>query len=179
MEGSAAVEIWKRSVERNQLVYSSYIGDGDSSSFKNLRSNPYDCQESFRKEECLGHEHKRLKEHLKKKSNTFPKLSTTKVERVGQVFALVVVLNRGKSPNETQSSLWNLLEHLIKNHNHCPFVNDSWCCYQKRQPEQTESPSLSLPSFRPPFFVPAPPTSDCANIYTYNLSALFLRQSCF
>ena len=156
MEGSAAVEIWKRSVEQNQLVYSTYIGDGDSSSFKNLlRSNPYDGQESVRKEECLGHVQKRLKKHLKKKSNTFSKLSPTKVERVGQLFALVVVQNRGKSPTEIQSSLWNLLEHLVENHSHCPFANDSWCYYQKRLAEQAEDPSLSLPPFRQPYLSPS------------------------
>ena len=156
MEGSAAVEIWKRSVERNQLVYSTYIGDGDSSSFKNLlRSNPYDGQESIRKEECLGHVQKRLKKNLKKKSNTYSKMSPTKVERVGQLFALVVVQNRGRSPTEIQSSLWNLLEHLIENHGNCPFSNDSWCYYQKRLAEQGEDHSLSPPPSRQPYLTPS------------------------
>ena len=41
MEGAIAVDLWKRSVQRNQLVYSTYIGDGDSSSFKRvIESNP-------------------------------------------------------------------------------------------------------------------------------------------
>ena len=115
MEGSAAVVIWKRSVDRNQLVYSTYIGDGDSSSFKNLlSSDPYQGKELVRKEECLGHVQKRLKKHLKKKSHAFPKLSPAKVERVDQLFALVVVQNRGKSPTDIQAALLNLLEHLVK-----------------------------------------------------------------
>ena len=52
MEGSAACDIWKRSIEKNSLVYSTYVGDGDSSSFKNLlKSDPYNGIELVRKEE--------------------------------------------------------------------------------------------------------------------------------
>ena len=41
MESSAALEIWNRSVSKNKLVYSTYIGDGDSSSYKKVvESNP-------------------------------------------------------------------------------------------------------------------------------------------
>ena len=41
MEGSAAEEILKKSVIKNQLVYSPYVGDGDTSSIKNLfKSDP-------------------------------------------------------------------------------------------------------------------------------------------
>ena len=55
MEGSAAVVIWKWSVDRNQLVYSTYIGDGDSSSFKNLlSSDPYQGKELVRKKSASG-----------------------------------------------------------------------------------------------------------------------------
>ena len=36
MESSAAVEIWKRSIPSHNLVNGTYIGDGDSSSYKKL-----------------------------------------------------------------------------------------------------------------------------------------------
>ena len=121
MECSAAVEIWKRSVERNQLVYSTYVGDGDSSSFKNLvNSDPYQGLEVIWKEECLGHVQKRLKKHLKKKSSHFSKISAGKTERVGQLYALVIAQNRGRTPAEIHNALLNLLEHLIENHSTCP-----------------------------------------------------------
>ena len=55
MEGAGALELWKLSMEKNKLVYSTYIGDGDSSSFKNLlKADPYNGVEIVRKEECLG-----------------------------------------------------------------------------------------------------------------------------
>ena len=61
MESSAAIEIWGRSVDKHSLAYTTYVGDGDSSSFKRLeRNNPYKGMEVIRKEECLGHTQKRL-----------------------------------------------------------------------------------------------------------------------
>ena len=62
MESAGALEIWARCVTKNQLAYTTYIGDRDSSSYKRLsESNPYDSLEFVRKEECLGHTQKRLK----------------------------------------------------------------------------------------------------------------------
>ena len=149
MEGSAAIEIWKRSVDRNQLVYSTYVGDGDSSSLKNLcKSDPYEGVELVRKEECLGHVQKRLKKHLKKKSISFSKISAVKVERVGQLYALVVSQNRGKTPEQIQAALWNLLEHLVENHVNCPFSTDSWCYYQAALAENSNDPSFLIPPLR-------------------------------
>ena len=152
MEGSAAIEIWKRSVERNNLVYSTYVGDGDSTSFKNLlKSNPYQGIEPVRKEECLGHVQKRLKKNLRKKSKVFPKLSAGKVERVGQLYALVVAQNRGKTPAEIHHALWNLLEHLVEKHQNCPYSVESWCYFQKRRAENSEDPTISIPPLRQPY----------------------------
>ena len=152
MEGSAAVEIWKRSVEKNQLVYSTYVGDGDSSSFKNLlNSDPYQGIETVRKEECLGHVQKRLKKHLKKKSNSYSKLAAGKVERVGQLYALVVCQNRGKSPSVIQKALWNLLDHLIEKHEECPSSTESWCYIQKALAENAEDSTVTVPPLRQPY----------------------------
>ena len=152
MEGSAAVEIWKRSVDKNKLVYSTYVGDGDSSSFKNLlNSNPYQGIEAVRKEECLGHVQKRLKKHLKKKSSSYSKLAAGKVERVGQLYALVVCQNRGKSPSDIQKALWNLLDHLLEKHDNCPLSTDSWCYIQKALAENAEDSTVTIPSLRQPY----------------------------
>ena len=155
MEGSAAVEIWKRSVERHNLVYSTYVGDGDSSSFKNLlNSDPYGGVETIRNEECLGHVQKRLKKHLKKKSNSYCKLSVGKFERVGQLYALVVAQNRGKTPYEIQSALWNLLEHLVEKHENCPSSLESWCYYQQALAENAQGPGVIIPPLRQPYLLP-------------------------
>ena len=36
IESAGALEIWGRSLEKHQLAYTTYVGDGDSSSFKRL-----------------------------------------------------------------------------------------------------------------------------------------------
>ena len=71
MEPEAAERIWGRSLERNRLVYSVFIGDGDSKAFQHVTSlNPYPLVK-VRKEECLTHVAKRIKKKLKKiKRNT-------------------------------------------------------------------------------------------------------------
>ena len=152
MEGAIAIKLWKRSVSQNQLVYSTYIGDGDSSSFKKLIvSDPYEGQENVRKEECLGHVQKRLKKHLKKASSTSPAIAKSKVERVGQLYALVVVQNRGNSPEVIQLALNNLLDHLGEQHSNCPCKPDSWCYFARALAERDMDPSFPIPPLRKPY----------------------------
>ena len=75
------------------------IGDGDSSSYNNLvESNPYTGIASVRKEECLGHVQKRLKKRLRKDSKGFMGLPESKADRIAHMYALVIVQNRGQSP---------------------------------------------------------------------------------
>ena len=152
MEGEIAVKLWQRSLSQHQLVYSTYIGDGDSSSFKRVvASDPYNGQEQVRKEECLGHVQKRLKKHLKKGSSTSPAIAKSKVERIGQLYALVVVLNRGKSATEIQLTLHNLLDHLAEKHANCPSASTSWCYYGRALAERELKPEVSLPKLRQPY----------------------------
>ena len=152
MEGEIAVKLWQRSASQNQLVYATYIGDGDSSSFKRVvASDPYNGQEQVRKEECLGHVQKRLKKHLKKGSSTSHAIAKLKVERVGQLYALVVVQNRGKTPNEIQLALYKLLDHLAEKHANCPSTLKSWCYYGRARAERELNPEVTLPILRQPY----------------------------
>ena len=65
MDPEAAQRIWGRSLERNHLVYSVFVGEGDSKAFHYVASlNPYPLVK-VRKEECLMHVAKRLKKNLK------------------------------------------------------------------------------------------------------------------
>ena len=98
-------------------------------------SNPYDDIEFVRKEECLGHTQKRLKSHLRKatsKGITSKKLGPTKTQRVGHLYALVIVQNRGKTPVEMVRSD-GLLDHLTEKHEGGPFSTESWCYIRKNQ----------------------------------------------
>ena len=112
MESSAAIDIWNRSIEKHKLVYGTYIGDGDSSSFKNLlKSDPYKGEVIVRKEECLGHVQKRIKKRLMKKSKGVTQLPERKADRIAHLYALVVVQRRGQSAADIRDGLYILLKH--------------------------------------------------------------------
>ena len=65
MEAAGAVTIFKRSLEKNNLRYVSYIGDGDTSSYNEVHnSKPYGDFEIIKKE-CVGHVQKRLGTRLR------------------------------------------------------------------------------------------------------------------
>ena len=139
--------------------YTTYVGDGDSSSFKRLStSDPYNSIEIVRKEECLGHTQKRLKKKLKKASTNeliSGPLHASKVERVGHLYALVVVQNRGKTPLQIHNALYVLLDHLVEEHDNCPFAIDSWCYYRKHASLMAEDPTVLPIVRRDPYLSPS------------------------
>ena len=155
METSAALEIWNRSIAKHHLVYGTYIGDGDSSSFRNLtKSDPYNGEVIVRKEECLGHAQKRLKKHLLTKSSLCNGLPDSKAKRIAHLYALVVVQNRGKEAADIRDALNVLLEHTREQHNNCPAGESSWCYYQKQVARCIKDDSLPAPCTRSPYLAP-------------------------
>ena len=156
MESTAAIDVWKRSIETHNLAYGTYIGDGDSSSFKNLlQSDPYSGVFPIRKEECIGHVQKRLKKRLMKKVAGSQSLSQSKADRIAHLYALVVVQHRGKSASEIQDALQVLLSHTKEKHDHCPPGDNSWCYFQKRMSQYIIDGGPTPPSTRQPYLTPA------------------------
>ena len=155
METSAALEIWKRSIPKHKLVYGTYIGDGDSSSFRNLtKSDPYNGEVVVRKEECLGHAQKRVKKHLVKSSSLFKGLPDSKARRIAHLYALVVVQNRHKEAATIRNALNVLLEHTREEHHNCPTGESSWCYHQKQAAACTKDSSLPAPYTRSSYLTP-------------------------
>ena len=168
MEGSAAVYIWARSVQLHQLHYSTYIGDGDSSSFKNLlNSNPYKSAIEIREEECLGHVRTTLKSRLKKKTSGSKCLSEPKAVRIAHLYALVVVQNRGKSGEEIQNGLQTLLSHSEEHHETCPQGSSSWCYFQTKLALYAANSSLPQPIPRQPYLTESDITRTKATFETF------------
>ena len=65
MEIAGEVTIFKRSLDKNNLRYVSYIGDGDTSSYNEVNnSKPYGDFEIIKKE-CVGHVQKRSRTRLR------------------------------------------------------------------------------------------------------------------
>ena len=65
----------------------------------------------------------------KKVFATSPAVAMSKVERVGQLYPLVFVQNRVKSPHEIHFALYNMFDHLAEKHANCPSRLNSWCYY--------------------------------------------------
>ena len=67
MESHAAVSLWTRSVQSRNLMYTTYIGDGDSKGYSAvLEADPYGPNHPVQKEECIGHVQKRVGTGLRK-----------------------------------------------------------------------------------------------------------------
>ena len=79
MESEGAVEIFARSVEARNLIYKTYVGDGDSKVYSAVRySMPYGPLIYIVKEECKSHITKRMgtfQRHLLRQLN-WPKYIT-------------------------------------------------------------------------------------------------------
>ena len=85
MEGAGAVAIFKRSVEKNNLICSEYLGDGDTSSFKEVVDSKPGI-ELVVKLERVWHTQKRLGTRLpnllkSRKGTTNPFHSKNKLKR--------------------------------------------------------------------------------------------------
>ena len=132
MEPEAARIIWNRSIDKHQLCYSTFIGDGDSKSYQQVVTmDPYPLV-SIHKEECLAHVSKRLKKTLCKiKKNTKArkyiqlKLSEPKAEYISSNFSTVILQHRGKTPSQMANGLDILLSHVGGKHDTCPA--EDWC----------------------------------------------------
>ena len=138
MEPEAAERIWGRSLEKNRLVYSVFVGDGDSKAFKHVTTlDPYPLVK-VQKEECLTHVAKRLKKNLKKlkpntKTKTYiqHKLPEWKADYIAANYSTVILQNRGTTPDKLSRALRLLLDHAAGNHSGCPTGENTWCRWNK------------------------------------------------
>lgn len=155
MEAVAAVEIFSRSIGSRQLKYTTFVGDGDSSSFgrvKQAMDDKFGSDYIVAKEECVGHVQKRLGTALRKykKDMKGKKLSDGKtvggrgrltdkvIDKMQNYYGKAI---RGNKENleGMKSSIKAIQHHMIKGegtpqeqqHRYCPKSSDTWCKYQK------------------------------------------------
>ena len=107
------------------------------------------------KKNALGIHINASKKQLKKaatKALTSKPVTSSKVERIGHLYGLVIVQNRGRTPLDIQQALHTLQDHLIENHDACPFTTNSWCYFQKHSLAlSTENISIAPPQLRQPY----------------------------
>ena len=72
MEAVGALAMYQRSIEKHRLIYSEYLGDGDTSFKEIVDADPYKKYHTqVIKLECCGHVQKRLKTQLRNKVKEF------------------------------------------------------------------------------------------------------------
>ena len=148
MEAAGAVRIFKRSIEKHGLQYTSYLGDGDSASYKSVcQAEPYGADIKIDKLECVGHVQKRLGGRLRKLKQQYRgktlgdgkplggigRLTDQKIDLLQNYFGMAIRENCQKGLNIMQQTCWATLYHVSStdqapNHHLCPV--DSWCGFQ-------------------------------------------------
>lgn len=133
MEPAGAVRMFQRSMEKHQLRYTQYLGDGDSSSYKAvLDSQPNDCD--IEKLECVGHVQKRVGTRLRKlkkekKIGGAGKLTEAIIDTLQNYFGFAIRQNAGNLNamlQNTEATLYHIASTDAEpNHIMCPM--DSWC----------------------------------------------------
>ena len=147
MESAGAVATFSSSVEKHNLIYSSYLGDGDTSAFNDvLEANPnkdYGILPS--KLECTGHVQKRLGTRLRElrklhKNTNNPltgrgKLTDKVINSMQNYYGLAIRNNQGelyKMNKAIGAVLWHCTEFVDETvrHRFCPTDANTWCKWQ-------------------------------------------------
>ena len=150
MESLGALSIFQRSVEKYNLRYLEYIGDGDSSSFQEVEnSKPYGNDISLRKLECIGHVQKRVGSRCRNLRKTLKgaKLSdgkgisgrgrlTDKAINTLQNYYGMAIRSNTDDINAMKRAVGAVLFHCsdvqleTERHKFCPTGENSWCKWQ-------------------------------------------------
>ena len=161
MEAVSAVDIFTRSIETRNLKYTTFVGDGDSSSFgrvKEALEKKFGERYVVKKEECVGHVQKRLGTALRKYKNDKKgqKLSDGKgvggrgrltdkvVDKMQNYYGKAIRGNKGDLEG-MKKSINAIQHHMIKSdkksleeqHQYCPQSGDTWCKYWKDKHDHT------------------------------------------
>ena len=150
MESVGAVDIFCRSVRKNKLLYSEYLGDGDSSSFRDVvLAKPYSAYAlEPQKLECVGHVQKRLGTRLRDKVKEYKgtktplggrnKLTKVTMDAMQNWYGIAIRSNTDDI-YKMKRAIGAILYHCTKfegyddeyRHGFCPSGKDSWCKYKK------------------------------------------------
>ena len=168
MESACAVAMFMRSIDQNLLRCTEYIGDGDTSSYKDVTyAKPYGNDINIMKKECLGHVQKRMGTRLRnlrkaKKGVLIPGLQRSGIAGIGRLSDKNINLLQnyyGMAIRQNNDNIYQMkkaigatlyhctaLEENIR-HQFCPQTVDSWCKWQsdKITGMNTYTPRINLP----------------------------------
>ena len=152
MEAAGAVDIFCTSVEKYGFIYKDYIGDGDTTSFKEVvAAKPY---EKFgiipKKLECIGHIQKRLGNRLRALRKSYQstktplsgrgKLTDKVINSLQNYFGLAIRQNQGNfypMKKAIGAVLWHSTDFGDDSYRHrfCPSGTTSWWKWKRDQAE--------------------------------------------
>ena len=166
MEAAGAVEIFRRSINRNKLRYVNYLGDGDTASFSKVQeAKPYGTDFKITKLECVGHVQKRLGTRLRKLRVSYKgkvlvdgkpltgrgRLTDVAINTLQNFFGMAIRQNAGNL-YPMKKAVAAVLFHCTdlqdaERHKFCPRTATSWCKWQRDTVNQTASykPKVNLP----------------------------------
>lgn len=164
MEGAGAVEIFKRSVKKYNLIYNEYLGDGDTSSFKQVvDANVYkDFNITPQKLECIGHIQKRVGTRLRKlvisqKAAKKPisgkgKLTEKAINSMQNYYGMAIrnnIVNKYQMKKAIGAILWHCTNYTNESFRHrfCPASDSTWCKWQldKKNGTNKYKANISIP----------------------------------
>lgn len=149
MEVVGVKEIFKRSLEKYNVRYINYLGDGDTKSYLSvIEEKPYG-DVKIKKLECLGHVQKRMGARLrkvklemkgKKLSDGLPvggrnRLTDQVIDQLQTYYGLAIRKNTSDL-QAMKRAVWAIYFHKRSTdekpiHGLCPTGSDSWCRYNK------------------------------------------------
>ena len=141
MEPEGADRIFQRSVEKHNLRYTEFYGDGDSKSFTRVKGVYEDDGIEMEKKECIGHVQKRVGTALRKLKRENPglggkgKLTDSQIDKLQNYYGIAIRSNVGNLAG-MKKTIHASLMHCASTeqcplHDHCPTGSASWCRHQK------------------------------------------------
>ena len=148
MGPEGADRIFQRSVEKHNLRYTEFYGDGDSKSFTRVKGVYEDDGIEMEKKECIGHVQKRVGTVLRKLKRENPglggkgKLTDSQIDKLQNYYGIAVRSNVGNLAG-MKKAIHASLMHCASTeqrplHDHCPTGSASWCRYQQDMANQTK-----------------------------------------
>ena len=170
MEAAGAFDIFSRSVEKHNRIYKNYIGDGDTSSYKEVvKNNPYRKYGIIpSKLECVGHIHKRLGIKVQAIRNEYKtqkeilsgrgKLTDKVINSMQNYYGMAIRQNRGHlypMKKAVGAVLWHCTAHDNDEirHQFCPNGHEPWCKWKKHQSMESNSQPAPKSSINVPKWI--------------------------
>ena len=139
MELEGAKRMFARSIEKHNLQYTDFYGNGDSKSHPAVE-NIYNGIK-VQKLECIGHVQKRVRNRLRKLKTRVKglggkgKLTNAIIDILQNYYGIEIRANSGNLDGMKKAVLTSLSRVTSSKdnewHDYCPSSTDSWCLFQR------------------------------------------------